>query len=535
MPGFALEQDTDDDDEQKRQQALQDAYAAIAAQHDAPPTPDDTNPTADALAQASERAATVGLVGGPTARPTPTQARTLEKIPDQGFVGPGLALLGDLLLNKGRSVGGIVNATLARNEKVGELNRQTDKEQQDMDYKQALIDKARAGDPLAQAKLGQAQQRIDLQGKHIGQEDKRIGLASGAEQRRTDQFNIEHDPKNDSADRVRVALIGAGVDPANVTGRSVAEMKQLGPAYEKEITLFLAPRTAEAAANQGAAVASAENAPLIARAAGESDATQGNKIELANIQAGIAKDRNALEQQDRQGARNDAAAEKFTEKHGADMDQLELIDSIRGAKDGGAVPQSVWERFGTKSSLAARGIKDPARMDVITQKRLLLEDFARNQSGSAISKTEDGKFIQQIGADPTASEEEVNSALRIMRNQAAQHIRGGAAANRDAAERVLTERGFDPTTVLLPRASSGGARAPEAAGGTVGAPGEQVPATLPAGPAVPRTVGHSPPKQAPPEAKVPYHVTKPDGSVVAVSLTAAQAASLTAKGLKVER
>ena len=80
-----------------------------------------------------------------------------------------------------------------------------------------------------------------------------------------------------------------------------------------------------------------------------------------------------------------------------------------------------------------------------------MEIYSRDQSGAAIAVPEEIRFARQVMGDPKASAREVEAAFRNFQRWNEQQIRGRAAANPDAAQKVVDAMGLR-FNVLSPQA-----------------------------------------------------------------------------------
>lgn len=131
--------------------------------------------------------------------------------------------------------------------------------------------------------------------------------------------------------------------------------------------------------------------------------------------------------------------EKYAKNLELELDIAALTQDIE-ASPGGAAPQGFFEKF--RNQFTARGI-DPERIETWQAKQMVLELWARNQTGAAISQTEDGRFATQTGLDMAASPEQVEAAYKVMQRLVARRLRGAAAPNRGAVREIFDGYGLD--------------------------------------------------------------------------------------------
>jgi hypothetical protein len=139
-----------------------------------------------------------------------------------------------------------------------------------------------------------------------------------------------------------------------------------------------------------------------------------------------------------QARRSQDYAQEFNTTHKNDLDIAGLIEDVQESP--GGAPPGFFERF--RNAWTARGIESPERLEAWQAKHMILEKWARSQSGAAISESEDGRFASQTGLDPASSPEQVDAAFAVLTRLVGRSIRGGAAANRDAARGVIEARGL---------------------------------------------------------------------------------------------
>lgn len=128
---------------------------------------------------------------------------------------------------------------------------------------------------------------------------------------------------------------------------------------------------------------------------------------------------------------------KEAEKDLAIANLIEQIDKAPG----GAAPQGLMERF--RSAFTARGI-DPARVKSWQMKQMVLELWARQQTGAAISATEDQRFTVQTGLSATADQAQVEAAYDVMEDVVGAWLRTKGAARPDDAREILQAAGASP-------------------------------------------------------------------------------------------
>lgn len=356
--------------------------------------------------------------------PAPAQSGTDKK-------GMFWASMADLMLNRGRNIGGI----------MVEANKPRPDASLNNELKRAQIERlrgGRVGNPL---------------------EAERLRIQQAAETRKlaaANRLDERQNPNSDRANSVRQMLYQRGVS-ADMTGLSVDDMIKTNPAYKQEIENFYAGDKAKNAALQAGSTKTAQldaEHAVAPRSAGDaaqqagavSTATFGDRAQLAAIGAAAGMDRAKFEQADRRAIKDEGYGQQFNKDQANNLSIIGLMQDVQNTP-GGLVPQSLAERLADKSTLMANGI-DSARMPAVVAKRMIMEKWGREQSGAAISKTEDGRFVQQVGANPMASESEINAAFGTLQNLVQRDIAGAMAANPAAADPVLRARGIAPEAIL---------------------------------------------------------------------------------------
>jgi hypothetical protein len=253
----------------------------------------------------------------------------------------------------------------------------------------------------------------------------------------------QFDARQESSAGAREAAIALGADPELVGKMSDQQVAQ----WKSAITGQLRQQGSNQAWDERYGVGGVRDQVAVgkeARAASEFDRRteidEGNKV----AGEGRASDRKLVEESRASGRvdahRDEDFATRYAEKNQNELDIAALIQDVE--KSPGGVPPGFFERF--RNSITARGI-DPARMESWQSKHMVLELWARSQSGMAISQTEDGRFMTQVGLNPTASAEQVESAYNVLGRVVDRRLRGAAVANPEVARRVGVEAyGLDP-------------------------------------------------------------------------------------------
>ncbi len=166
---------------------------------------------------------------------------------------------------------------------------------------------------------------------------------------------------------------------------------------------------------------------------------QAGRLELQDMrgsqQAGIA----GMQAQERVKARVEAFKHSYAKERELELDIAGMLQDIE-ASPGGAAPAGFAERF--SRAITARGI-DPDRIETWQSKQMVLELWSRNQSGAAIGMSEGDRFKVQAGLSETATPEQVEAAVAVMRRLVARRLRATAAANPSAARDVATAQGLN--------------------------------------------------------------------------------------------
>lgn len=407
-----------------------------------------------------------------------------------GDEGAAWAALLDVFVNKGRGTPQIIAA-------ASQLPEQRRRNQIEEDYKIAQINAMnRRGieDPeekeLRRLRLEQAQTRLEQQAKQME-------ATAGEYLRRKQETEAKYGAGSPQVQQLAEMYRQLGVPEkilGVVEGMSMDTVRATAPTIRQQSDLAQSPRLAAAAANKAAAVADATadvrhaHAGQVAQdAANQAGAVYASTIPYARDKAretaagtqegqGDYKERRMRYEQSR----------NYVKDFGDELDIAGLMTDVEHA--GGAVPESIAERF--RNTITARGI-DPKRLTAWQARQLILEKWARSQSGAAISNSEEGRFVSQVGLNPTASAEQINAAFNVLSGLVQRRLRGGAV-NNPAAMDVLRQSGTvdDPESYLGMTTEEASANA------------KQVVAPPPARESVRQTaVAQEPPPPAPPRAR----------------------------------
>lgn len=155
---------------------------------------------------------------------------------------------------------------------------------------------------------------------------------------------------------------------------------------------------------------------------------------------------------------NDAKAVTFaTDYQKANGDYLQMAGMVQDIRDvvgeDGSVDTGVLASLRSRFSTYFNGQQVT---DVNAAKRMLLEKWSRTQSGAAISENEEERFARQTGADPYASEADVDAAFQTMERVVARTLRSGATGNPEAARAVADNAGLNEDWLANVKSINGG-------------------------------------------------------------------------------
>lgn len=378
--------------------------------------------------------------------------------------------------------------------------RKSKREDRDLNrrYKEAQID--RLGRPI-----GPDARTLELRNEALELQRRRLGLLEGAEGRRGKALELDiseeqrkadnASPVSDRSTRMREFFTKHGVPRRSVENLSADDMRLLNPRLG---TLF-----------DQAEPQAARDIDLAGRKAGA----------VAAAQQPYAAAREEREHARDLGREGRAFADDYAKNMELELDMAGLMQDIDAA--GGAAPEGLAERF--KNTLAARGI-DPNRLEPWQAKHMIMELWARNQTGAAISQTEDGRFVHQVGLNVTASPEQVEAAYKVLGRLVSRRLRARSVAHPEAAREVARSVGLDEERWF---GGSAPARKPS---GSAPAPAQPAAATppTPAEPPPPPRIGDDV------ETAKTYRVTTPGGKRITYNITDTEAAALKAKGFTLE-
>jgi hypothetical protein len=352
-------------------------------------------------------------------------------------VGNMFALGLDTLFNKGRNAGRIVSSIA---EGGGDTRYANWKRKADAAKAAADIEATKRRGLLTPEEEEYKRRRLEIAEAGLGLREKQIGAQGESLELRKQQEAVKNDPSHAGAERFRKQLEAEGaIRPGQWDGMSWEQMKAAGnEALKNRVDIAMAGELNAVAANKANAVANATDDNKIRVAEGISDATQANKLELVHEgQAGRidAEDRADKREQSKRG---EAFMQWYSKEAEKDLAIAKLMDGIDSAP--GGVAPGMAERF--KTWLTDRGISDD-RVKPYMQKQMVLELWARQQSGAAISDSEEVRFAKQAASDPLASEEQINAAYEVMGDVISTWLRSKAAARPQEALTVGKAAGIN--------------------------------------------------------------------------------------------
>lgn len=362
----------------------------------------------------------------------------------------GLAALADFGLNKGRHTGRLLGA-MGQDTDYENYRRQME-HQKDMAGMQALANRGRYGG------RGMSPEQLALRQQQIAQRDRQLAISEAAEARKMQAWEEANSPDSGASARAREIAIASGLPAEVVQGQSAAQLAKLSPAvndYLKNTGEIGEARTDRAAATAGAQ-ARATMAPKIATAAGISDATQANKLELVREGAQL---RNEAERQSpaHEMAREKMAADQAFAFTNASERYLNIGDAIAPVRAHLEMYKGKDDpAFGTADSAVPDRFTDEESLRVRQNLRNAAEQVLRANTGAAAPITEAEANDLRTGASPGATEKQVRVATEIVDRFARNNIRSFATNREDAARAVLRNRGLEqwayPETAQEPTA-----------------------------------------------------------------------------------
>lgn len=365
-----------------------------------------------------------------------------------GDDGAAWAALLDVALNKGHGTPQII----AQAAQLPEKRRQ---QQLEEDYKAAQINALnRRGldDPYEQELK---RRRLDQADRRLTAQEEQMRQTAGEYLRRKQETEAKYGAGSLQVKQLAQMYRQLGV-PENilgtVEGMSMDTARVAAPSIREQGTIAQSPQLAQAAGDKAAAVAQANadvkhiNAPEVA----QDEANKAVAAMTAQLPYQREKAREtAAGTQEGQGDYRERRlrwekSRAFSKDNETELAIGGLINEINQA--GGAAPADFAERF--KGPLAARGI-DPARLEAWQAKQMVLEMWARKQTGAAISASEGEKFDIQTGMNATASPEQVEAAYSVMERLIQRQLRAQASDN-EAAPDIIFNAGVsdDPYAYL---------------------------------------------------------------------------------------
>lgn len=409
-------------------------------------SPEQTPPAPAAAPEASPQASPAHPEYGTDER---AWALLGDRVPEEPDYTPGSggvfgdrgsewAALLDVALNRGRGVGQILGAasTLRDKRQAGALDSQ---------LKRAQIDYYGRRGGASEEELELRRQGLAARNRGLDQAQDREKRLLAEAQRRMTETEAKYGAGSPQVKQVEEYYRQQGVDTKNMGNMSMDALKVVAPTVRADAQIAKAPERALAAGEIAAAQeagrldskhqqAPQQNADAASRAGMIAEATIPYVQEKARLQSSGTQ----IGQGDfRERKLQYEQAKEFANKNQDTLDIQGLITELDN-EPGGAIPRSFGERF--RSSILARGIA-PERLEPWQAKQLVLEKWARSQSGAAISRSEGENFSLQTGMSPTASPEQVQAAYNVMGRLIQRRLRG-AAVNNPAAADVLARGGY---------------------------------------------------------------------------------------------
>lgn len=317
----------------------------------------------------------------------------------------------DLFLNKGKNTGALLGQMVAGD------NADYENYERQMKHAQALADLSYAGRRGQQQPYSRVDPRLaDYRERSIALREQQFEATQEQREAKAKEAAALKTLDSPETQSVRDAAAATGADPeklAGMTGEQILQWRpQLGQMAQQ---LRSDAAWQERFGKTQAAVRAKEG--------------RGEARDLAK--EGRAKDVRSEE-------RRATAAADYSKQYETDLDIAGLVQDIESSP-GGTAP-GFFERF--RGVIMARGI-DPERIEAWQAKQLVLELWARKQTGAVIAQDEDAKFAVQVGIDPAASAEQVEAAYNVLSRVIERRLKRGAVSNRDAAREIMEASGLD--------------------------------------------------------------------------------------------
>lgn len=420
--------------------------APAAATYEPPPPdlpdPEQNPPGFDASALEPKEEDVWARFSRTRGAPPDIGAPPMMKDPSSGHTIAAMVIEG--LVNKGRGIPGMLMA-MGEKPDVEYENwmRRAKAAQAQQGLENAYAQSLRPGgaDPLT----------LDLRRRNLALREAQISTAQDREERLRQKQREMLDPDSDLAKQVRTFLRSEGVDTTNLERLSVEAMRNdVDPAIKHKIDYAFRDQIAEVAGTKAGAVAEATIAPSVAKARQTAEATADTKVDVAGRSAAAVAEATQpykleLDAAKREGTRaieDSKRGEDFAWKYAKEVEKdlgiAKLMDGIDAS--GGAVPESLAERF---NNWITNQVIPEERMKPWQAKRMVLELWSRQQTGAAISMTEEQRFDVQAGLSPLASEQQVQAAYEVMGDVIKTWLRTKAAARPGDARAVVKRGGID--------------------------------------------------------------------------------------------
>lgn len=329
--------------------------------------------------------------------PTASRASSGGGLSDDA--GMALAMFADMMINKGRGGADILKFYQGAPEReAAAQDRQLDRR-----YKQAQIDKlnrpakAGFGDELALLRYNQGEHRL-----HNEEETARLKAEKDVKL---------HSMDSDETKEVRAAAVAAGAylpeEAATLNGYQILTYRPQQTQYANQIR-------GEGYWN---------------RHFKKTQAAELGKEGRAEVRD-IGKEGRTLDRD--LDKRDQDFAQEYAKQNATDLSIAGLIQDAEKIP-GGVGPQTLPERI--NDALGTWGM-DPTRLESWQIKRLITEQWSREQSGAAISGSEKENFAVQTGSSPQATQQQAEIAFRTMKRVIARRLGGAAISNPDVARRI---------------------------------------------------------------------------------------------------
>lgn len=356
-------------------------------------------------------------------------------------IGGGL----DILLNKGRGLGALAGAGMQANA-LQQKNRDAEADAAGKFALNSRDQREQMGNPELDAAYKQAQ----MQNWVAQQEAARgnLGLHTTQTDLRKTKQAYDLDPNNpEAAQRAGIVQQQSGVDVSGMSNKGQGALSGL---------LSGAQRLQNAGP-----IANAQNASDVAYAAPKAAQAQIGGEQGKNLAAGTTLD---TRKQLGEVPEVDKNTQAFATAFAKDSDSaIKLMSAANGVWSSQRTDEGELPGFSRKETAAAMlpGGGNLLTADAKKNQQLkaaVEEFFSRDQSGAAISKSEQGKFLYELFGDPTTSAFDKEQALdNFMETIVKPSMRARASGNPKAANMVLSAAGLslgDPQRGAAPPAAA---------------------------------------------------------------------------------